>query len=433
MSTFLSGGSIVTEDGVEKSDVLVTGNSIVATGTDIPVPPSATKIDISGMVVVPGLVDIHAHLREPGNEEAETIETGARGAALGGYTAIVAMPSTRPTIDSPSVVRDVLAQAEDVACEVLPAAALTVGRKGDLLTPMGELAAMGVRIFTDAPSGVQNPAMMRSIMEYATGLEAITDGEPIVLAQHCDVLELSEHGHMHEGEWSTRLGMAGQPVIAETLMMQRDVALAELTGARIHFQKVSSAAGVEIIRAAKASGLAITAEATTHHFTFTDGACAGYNPVFKVHPPLRTADDIAAIKEALADGTIDCIATDHSPHEPHTKEYAFDHAPSGMLGFETALSLALNELGLPIERVAELMSTKPAAIAGISDRHGQPIASGNRANLTVVDPDEVWTVRGSAMASRSQNTPYEGRELRGRVKYTMFEGEVTVENGVPKK
>ena len=425
MSTFLAGGSIVGPNGVETADVLITGNSIVAVGTDLPVPSDTRTIDATGLVVLPGLVDIHAHLREPGTEEAETIETAARGAARGGFTAVIAMPSTNPTIDSPSVVRDILALAEGVACEVLPAAAMTVGRKGELLTPMGELAAMGVRIFSDAGRGVQDPAMMRSIMEYATGLEAVTDGEPIVLAQHCEVTALSEHGHMHEGEWSTRLGMAGQPVVAETLMMQRDVALAELTGARIHFQHVSSAAGVEIIREAKKSGLALTAEAATHHFTLTDADCAGYDPVFKVNPPLRTSDDVAAIREALADGTIDCVATDHSPHEPHTKEFAFDHAPAGMLGFETALALALSELDLPIERVVELMSSRPAEIAGISDRHGRPVAQGNRANLAIVDLDEVWTASGADMASRSQNTPYEGRELKGKVKYTIVEGELT--------
>ncbi len=431
MSTLFSGGSIVGPNGVERSDVLITGNSIVATGTNIPVPDSARRVDITGMIVLPGLVDINAHLREPGNEEAETIETGTRGAALGGFTAVVAMPSTNPTIDSPSVVRDVLALSEGASCEVLPAAALTVGRKGTLLTPMGELAAVGVRIFTDDGIGVQNPQMMRSIMEYATGLAAVTNGEPIVLAQHCDVSTLSEQCHMHEGEWSTRLGMAGQPVIAETLMMQRDVALAELTGARIHFQHVSSAAGVEIIREAKASGLAITAEATTHHFTLTDAACAGYDPVFKVHPPLRTADDVAAIREGLADGTIDCIATDHAPHEPHTKEFSFDHAPAGMLGFETAISVAINELGLPIEKIVELMSYRPAEIAGIADRHGQPVAAGNRANLCVLDMEQRWTVRGTEMASRSHNTPYEGRELTGRVVHTMFDGEMTVYQGEP--
>ena len=430
MSVFLSGGSICGPNGVERADVLITGNSIVGVGTDLPVPEDARRIDATGLVTLPGLVDIHAHLREPGNEEAETIETGARGAALGGFTAVVAMPNTNPTIDSPSVVRDVHAIAEGTACEVLPSAAMTVGRQGELLTPMGELAAMGVRIFTDDGSGVQDPAMMRSIMEYATGLEAVTDGVPIVLAQHCEVTALSQHGHMHEGAWSTRLGMAGQPVIAETLMMQRDIALAELTGARIHFQHVSSAQGVEIIRQAKADGLAITAEATTHHFTLTDAACASYDPVFKVHPPLRTDDDVAAIREALADGTIDAIATDHAPHEPHTKEFPFDHAPPGMLGFETAFALAVTELGLPLERVVELMSTRPAEIAGIADRHGRPVASGNRANLAVVDLEERWTVSGVNMASRSQNTPYEGRELQGKVKYTIANGEVMVDEGV---
>ena len=429
MSTALIGGSIVGPNGVELADVLITGNSIVAVGTDVPIPASARVIDATGLVTLPGLVDIHAHLREPGNEEAETIETGSRGAALGGFTAIVAMPSTNPTIDSPSVVRDVLALAENASCEVFPAAALTVGRKGELLTPMGELAGMGVRIFSDAGKGVQDPAMMRSIMEYATGLEAITDGSSIVLAQHCSVDALSQHGHMHEGEWSTRLGMAGQPVIAETLMMQRDIALAELTGARIHFQHVSSAAGVEIIRQAKADGMPISAEVATHHFTLTDEACKGYDPAFKVNPPLRTADDVAAIREALADGTIDCIATDHSPHEPHTKEFAFDHAPAGMLGFETALSLAISELGLPIERVVELMSTRPAEIAGISDRHGQIIESGKRANLAVVDLDATWTARGADMASRSQNTPYEGREMTSKIMYTIVDGEITVDQG----
>lgn len=433
MSTVLLGGSIVGPNGVEVADVLITGNSIVAVGTDLPIPDSARRIDATGLITIPGLVDIHAHLREPGNEEAETIATGARGAALGGFTAVVAMPSTTPTIDSPSVVRDVLAIAEDAACEVLPAAAMTIGRKGELLTPMGELAAMGVRIFTDTDRGVQDPAMMRSIMEYGTGLEAVTDGRPIVLAQHCEVEALSQHGHMHEGEWSTRLGMAGQPVIAETLMMQRDIALAELTGARIHFQHVSSAAGVEIIRRAKADGLAITAEATTHHFTLTDAACQGYDPAFKVSPPLRAPDDVAAIRAGLADGTIDCIATDHAPHEPHTKEFPFDHAPAGMLGFETALSLAVGELDLPIEKVVELMSTRPAKIAGIDDRHGQPVATGNRANLAVVDLDEKWTVSGVDMASRSQNTPYEGREVSARVKYTIVEGEITVDEGVATK
>ncbi len=429
MSFFIHGGSIVGPKGVERADVLVTGSSIVAVGLDLPVPNSARHIDASGQIVIPGLVDLHAHLREPGNEEAETIETGARGAALGGYTAVIAMPNTDPTTDSPSIVRDVLAIAEGTLCEIVPSAAMTVGREGKLLTPMGELAAMGVRIFTDDGRGVQDPALMRSIMEYATGLEAITGGAPVVLAQHCEVEALSSGGHMHEGEWSTRLGMAGQPAEAETLMMIRDIALARRTGARIHFQHVSTAEGVEIIRAAKAEGLAITAEATTHHFTLTDAVCSSYNPVFKVHPPLRTDADVAALRLGLADGTIDCIATDHAPHEPHTKEFPFDQAPAGMLGLESALALALTELDLPIERIVELMSTRPAEIAGINDRHGNPVETGQRANLTIVDPNAEWTVAGAAMASRSHNTPYEGRTVRGKVQYTFLEGELTVEQG----
>ncbi len=429
MSLFIHGGTVIGSNGAERSDVLVTGSSIVATGLDLPVPNTARHIDATGMVVMPGLVDLHAHLREPGNEEAETIETGARGAALGGYTAVVAMPNTAPTIDSPSIVRDVLAIAEGVPCEVVPAAAMTVGREGKLLTPMGELAAMGVRIFTDNGRGVQDPALMRSIMEYATGLEAVTGGAPVVLAQHCEVEALTAGGHMHEGEWSTRLGMGGLPAESETLMMRRDIALARRTGARIHFQHVSTAEGVDIVRAAKAEGIALSAEVTTHHFTLTDAACSSYDPVFKVNPPLRTDADLAAIRLGLADGTIDCIATDHAPHEPHTKEFPFDQAPPGMLGLETALALAITELDLPIERIVELMSTRPAEIAGLSDRHGNPVEAGQRANLAIVDPNAEWTISGTGMASRSHNTPYEGRTVRGKVQYTILEGELTVDEG----
>ncbi|MFT7473682.1 MAG: dihydroorotase [Verrucomicrobiales bacterium] len=429
MTLFIHGGSIVGADGPVQGDVLITGSSIVATGTDLPVPANARWIDASGSYVMSGFVDLHAHLREPGHEEAETIETGARGAALGGYTAVIAMPNTKPTIDSPSLIRDVLAMAEGVPCEIIPAAAMTVGREGSLLTPMGELAGMGVRIFTDDGRGVQDPALMRSIMEYATGLEAVTGGAPIVLAQHCEVEELSAGGHMHEGEWSTRLGVGGQPAESETLMMRRDIALARRTGAHIHFQHVSTGEGVDIVRAAKAEGLKVTAEVTTHHFTLTDAACATYDPVFKVHPPLRTADDVEAIREGLADGTIDCIATDHAPHEPHTKEFPFDQAPPGMLGLESALALALTELDLPIERIADLMSWRPAKIAGIDDRHGNPVEVGQRANLTIVDPGYTWTIAGSSMASRSHNTPYEGREVRGKVTHTILEGDLVVDGG----
>lgn len=433
MSIAITGAKVLTPDGMVEADLLVTGSTIAGVGSDIPIPRDADVIDAAGAVIIPGLVDLNAHLREPGHEEAETIETGSRGAALGGYTAVVAMPDTKPAIDSLSLVRDVRKIAERALCEVVPAAALTVGRKGEFLAPMGELAAEGVRVFSDAGRGVQDPAIMRSIMEYATGLHVVTGGSPVVLAQHCEVEALTAGGHMHEGEWATRLGMKGQPSEAETLMMSRDIALARMTGARLHFQHISTAGSVELVRSAKAEGLAVTAEVATHHFTLTDAACANYDPVFKVSPPLRTDDDIAAVRGGLADGTIDCIVTDHAPHEPHTKEFPFDQAPTGMLGFESALAVALTELDLPIERIVELMSIRPAEIAGIGNRHGALIASGNRANLAIVDPDQSWTIDGQAMASRSHNSPYGGREVTGKVTHTIYEGDLVVANGVATK
>ena len=426
----IRGGVLIDETGERHADVRVDGGVIVEVGSSIEVPSAATVIDATGMIVAPGLVDLHAHLREPGGEEAETILTGARGAALGGFTAVVAMPNTSPAVDCPSVVRDVLALAEGAACEIVPAAAMTVDRAGSLLVPMGELAAMGVRVFTDDGNGVQDPSLMRRIMEYATGLSAVTGGAPVVLAQHCETDALSAGGHMNEGEWSTRLGIGGLPAESETLMMRRDIALARRTGAHIHFQHVSTAEGVAIVRAAKEEGLRITAEVTTHHFTLTDAACAEYDPVFKVQPPLRTADDVAAIRAGLADGTIDAIATDHAPHEPHTKEFPFDQASAGMLGLESALAVALSELDLPVADIIGLMSWKPARIAGIGDRHGRPIARDEPANLIVVDPNESWTISGADMASRSQNTPYEGRHVTGRVLHTIVFGEHVVDHGV---
>lgn len=426
----IRGGTVVDQQGSRVADVHLRDGLVFAVGDTPDVSSDATTIDGSGLLVSPGLVDLHAELREPGGEEAETILTGARGAALGGFTAIVAMPNTMPAVDCPSVVRDVLALSAGAACEVVPAAAMTVDRAGELLAPMGELAGMGVRLFTDADGGVQDPALMRRIMEYATGLSAITGGAPVVLAQDCMTDALAEGTHMHEGEWSTRLGIGGQPAESETLMMRRDIALARRTGAHVHFQHVSTAESVEILRAAKAEGLPVTAEVAPQHFVLTDAACRTYDPVFKVQPPLRTADDVAVIRAGLADGTVDTIATCHSPHEPHTKEFPFDQASSGMLGLETALAISMTELDLSIEDILGLLSWKPAAIAGIGDRHGRPIDVGEPANITIIDPNERWTIAGTAMASRSQNTPYEGREVTGRVKHTIVFGEHVVQEGV---
>jgi dihydroorotase len=250
-----------------------------------------------------------------------------------------------------------------------------------------------------------------------------------VLAQHCEVAALSEGGVMHEGEWSARLGLGGQPSEAEELMVMRDIALARLTGTRIHFQHLSTAGSVAMVRAAKAGGLPVTAEATPHHLSLTDACCAGYDATFKVHPPLRTEHDVAAIKAGLADGTIDAIATDHAPHTPDTKERPFDEAPPGMLGLETALGVALTELDLPLASVVALLSWRPAAIAGLGRSQGRPIREGSPANLAVIDTAATWTVAGRALASRARNTPFEGRTLRGRVRHTIFRAEPVVVDG----
>jgi dihydroorotase len=415
-SLVIKGGRVVDATGERDADVVVVDGRIAAVGTDL---SGDRSLDAAGCIVAPGLVDLHSHLREPGKEEAETVETGARGAALGGYTAILAMPNTTPAIDSAGVVRQVLELGRTAPCEVFTSGAITVGRGGEQLAPMAEMAELGVRIFTDDGAGVQDNRLMRRAMEYATGLG-------VTLAQHCEDDALCGGGHMHEGEWSARLGIPGQPYEAEELMVARDIALARLTGCRIHFQHLSTARSVAMVREAVAAGLPVTAEATPHHFTLTDASCAGYDPVFKVNPPLRTAADVAAVKAGLADGAIAAIATDHAPHAVETKELPFDQAPPGMLGLETALALALTELDLPVAQVLGALSWRPAEIAGVADAHGGPVAEGRPANLCVIDPEATWTVRGAAMASRSANTPFEGRELRGRVRHTILHGEPVV-------
>ena len=426
MSVVLRGGRIIDRDGERVLDVELGDDGLIAAlGTGL---SGDLDLDATGCVVSPGFVDLHAHLREPGQEEAETILTGALGGSLGGYTALVTMPNTDPTTDCVAVVEQVRALGRRSTCEMVPSAAMTLGRHGVDMAPMGELVDAGVGIFTDDGTGLQDPRLMRRVMEYSTGLGGRL-GRPVVLAQHCEVSALSEGGYMHEGEWSSRLGIPGQPAEAEELMVMRDIALVRLTGAHLHFQHLSTASSVAMVRGAKAAGLPVTAEATTHHFTLTDAACASYDPVFKVHPPLRTDADVRAVREGLADGTIDAIATDHAPHAAHAKELPFDQAPPGMLGLETAFSLALGESGLDLPKVLALLSWKPAAIAGVADRHGAPVVPGVPANLCVVDPDETWTVSGAAMASLSSNTPYEGRSLRGRVRHTIRAGVPVVVDG----
>jgi dihydroorotase len=419
----VKGGRLVDETGERTGDVVIDDGRIVAVGPDLDGGPRATTVDASGCIVAPGLVDLHTHLREPGQEESETIESGSRAAALGGFTAVVAMPNTEPTIDNAAVVRDVVELGRAARlCDVRPAAAITIGRRGEQLSPMGELAAAGVRLFTDDGRGVQDARLMRRALEYAHGLG-------VTLAQHCEDEALSAGGHMHEGEWSSRLGIPGQPGEAEELMVMRDIALTRLTGGRVHFQHLSTDGSLAMVRAAKRGGLAITAEVTPHHLTLTDASCADYDPVFKVNPPLRTGGDIEALRAGVADGAVDAIATDHAPHAPELKEQAFDEAPPGMLGLETALALLLTELDVDIRTLLALLSWRPAAIAGLTETHGGPIVEGRPANLCIIDPAATWVVEPERLASRSRNTPFAGRKLTGKVRHTIFRGELVVVDG----
>ncbi len=419
--------------GLRQADVLVSDGRIVQVGSDdgrggaLEAPSGAVVIDAGGCVVLPGLVDLHTHLRQPGDEEAETIESGARAAALGGFTAVVAMPNTNPPLDSASAVRDVQSLARDVPVDVFVAGAITVARAGERLAPMAELARLGVRLFTDDGNGVQSAGMMRRALEYARGLG-------VVLAQHCEVASLASGGAMHEGEWSARLGLPGIPASAEEVMVARDLLLAREVGARIHLLHLSTSGSVDLVRAAKRLGVAVTAEATPHHVSLTDASAATYDPLFKVNPPLRSKGDVDAVRSGLADGTIDAIATDHAPHRAETKDLPFDQAPPGMIGLETAVGVVLTELAdLPLAQVVAMMSTRPAAIAGIGPAnggaHGGPIAAGHAANLCIVDLEATWVVDPSRLASRSANSPYGGRKLTGRVRHTVLHGEAVVIDG----
>jgi dihydroorotase len=421
-TVLIRGGRVLDATGEREADVLVSGGVVGAVGAGLDVPPGATVLDAAGCVVAPGLVDLHAHLRQPGREEAETVETGARAAALGGYTAIVAMPNTEPPIDCASAVREVLALGAAATCDVRVAGAITKGRLGRELAPLGEMADLGVRLFTDDGAGVQDVRLMRRALEYASALG-------VTLGQHCEDETLAAGGHMHEGSWSSRLGIPGLPAEAEELMVARDIALARLTGGRVHFLHLSTAGSVAAVRAAKAEGLAVTAEAAPHHFTLTDAAVAGYDTVFKVNPPLRTATDVEAVKAGLGDGTVDAIATDHAPHAQEDKEVPFDEARPGMLGLETALALAVGELDLPLATVWALLSWQPARIAGLETSHGGPVVAGRPANLCVFDPAQTWVVDPDALASRSRNTPYAGRKLTGKVRHTVLRGEPVVIDG----
>jgi dihydroorotase len=436
----LRGGTVVDSTGERRADVVVEDGVVVAVttnGDELPAARGTRVLDASGCVITPGLVDLHTHARQPGAEETETVESAARAAALGGFTAFVAMPNTDPAIDCAPVAREVLELGAAAMCMVCVAGAITVGRAGERLAPMAELAALGVRIFTDDGTGVQDAGVMRRAMDYAAGLG-------VTLAQHCEDASLAAGGHMHEGAWSSRLGVPGVPAEAEQVMANRDIALSALTGARLHLLHVSSALTLHAAEAAKANQLPVTVEVTPHHLALTDAMLEGYDANFKVNPPLRPANDVEALRRGCATGVVDAIATDHAPHPPEAKDLPLAEAPSGMLGLETALAVALGalvdgepSLDLGLADVIRLMSWGPARIAGLATDQGGdqggPIAAGAPANLCVVDPSHSWTVDANRLSSKSRNTPFAGCTLKGKVRHTLYRGEPVVIDGEPQR
>jgi dihydroorotase len=414
------------QDGA--ADVLVEDESVAEVGTGLSAPPGADVIDGDGLVLAPGLVDLHAHLREPGFEHKETIDTGTRAAAAGGFTALCAMPNTDPVADNAAVVAEVRALAEKISlCDVHPAAAITRGLEGESLTDMAELFEAGVRLFTDDGHCVESSRVMRLALEYATQFD-------VVISQHAQDSGLSEGWQMHEGHYSALLGLTGVPAEAEEVVVARDLALARLTGGRLHVTHVSSAASIEHIAAARARGVRVTSDVTPHHLALLDEDLVGYDTSLRVNPPLRSAEHRDALRAALAAGTIDAVATDHAPHAPEEKEREFDQAPPGTTGLETALAVVLTEMVRPgqlsLLDAVDRLSTAPARILGLTD-HGGPVSPGTPANLVVFDPEADWTVGERPFHSMAGNSAFLGRTVRGKVIHTILRGDFTVRDGAP--
>jgi dihydroorotase len=409
--------------GGTPTDLLLRDGVVAATGAGAKSARGAEIVDADGLIALPGLVDLHTHLREPGREDAETVESGSRAAALGGYTAVCAMANTSPVADTAGVVEQVWRLGRDAGLvDVQPIGAVTVGLGGEQLAELGAMAdsAARVRIFSDDGHCVADPRLMRRALEYVKAFDG-------VIAQHAEEPRLTEGAQLHEGIVSARLGLPGWPAVAEEAIIARDVLLAEHVGARLHICHVSTAGSVEILRWAKRRGIRVTAEVTPHHLLLTDEVAEGYDPVFKVNPPLRTEADVTALRAALVEGVIDLVATDHAPHAVQDKECEWGYARPGMLGLETALSIVVDTVlaQLGWDGVAERMSRMPARVAGLAD-HGHDPAKGRPANLTLVDPEARWTVEPANLASRSRNTPYAGMTLPARVVATFLRGEPTV-------
>ncbi len=408
----------------EVLDVLVEEGRIAGVG-DV-ASEGATVLESEGLILAPGLVDMHTHLREPGFEHKETIETGTRAAALGGYTAVAPMANTEPVADHAGVIHEIrdLASAAGF-CDIFPVGAITKGLDGESLAEIGEMVEAGVHMFSDDGRCVPSARLLRNALVYAKAFD------DVVIAEHCEDASLAEGGQMHEGYHSYSLGLRGQPAEAEEVIVARDLAIARMTGTRLHLCHLSSARSVELVRRAKAEGIRVTAEVTPHHLVFTDDDLVTYDTNLKVNPPLRTTEDRDALRAGVADGTVDAIATDHAPHAVEEKEAEFDQSPPGTIGLETALAAMLTELVAPgilsIGRVIEAMSTMPARILAATE-HGGPVEAGRPANLVVFDPAAEWTVQ-PPFGSKSRNSAFLGRTLRGRVVHTVFRGELTVADG----
>ena len=411
-------------DGV--ADVYLADGKVAAVGRNIVGEDGCQVIEAAGKVVTPGLIDLHVHLREPGFEELETVSTGAMAAAAGGFTAVCAMPNTDPPLDNQGAIGFVISQAQKAGkARVYPIGTISRGQKGEQLSEFGELLSAGAVAVSDDGKPIMNSHLMRTALEYAK-----TFGIPV--ADHCEEITLAQGGAMHEGIVATRLGLKGIPAAAEEIHVARDCILSELTGGHIHLCHMSTRGSVELIRRAKAKGLHVTAEVTPHHFTLTHDACDGYNTNAKMNPPLREPEDVEAVREALKDGTVDVIATDHAPHHYDAKEREFDDAPNGILGLETAFGLAVTQLVRPgLIALPDLLYRMSTRAAQIFKRPGGTLAVGSHADIAVLDPDVEWTVDPGQFYSKSRNTPFGGRRLFGRAEVTIVRGRVVYDRAAP--
>ena len=421
MGLLIKNATIVNADKVhaKEQDILLE-NGIIAK-----IAPSIEKgshqvIDAKGKKVLPGLIDIHVHFRQPGREDKETIETGSRAAVRGGFTTVMCMPNTNPVIDNAPIVSFVINEARRIGlCNVIPIGAITKGQNDQELTDMHELKEAGCLAISDDGKSVLNSRLMFLAMQYAKMVG-------LLIIEHCQDFLLTSGGVMNEGFVSTELGLKGDPVIAESVIVGRDIEIAKYLDARVHLCHMSTKRSIELIRFAKSQGVKVTAEACPHHFTLTDDAVRGFDPSTKMNPPLRSQEDVDAIKEGIKDGTIDCIVTDHAPHTVEDKEVGFDQAPFGIIGLETSLGLTIAELVAPgiisLPQMVEKMSTAPARIVGLINK-GE-IKEGKDADITIIDPDKEWVFTKDDIASKSKNTPFIGRKLKGTVEYTIYSGKV---------